>query len=65
LRLRRLRKRIERDLRGRTYTDAALEVTEGDKVDHFVEVFAAKLPPTYGAPVKRIADHQQSRAHTS
>jgi pyruvate-formate lyase-activating enzyme len=52
LRLRRLRKRIERDLRARAYTDAALQVTEANKLDHFVEVFADKIPKTHGAPVR-------------
>jgi pyruvate-formate lyase-activating enzyme len=53
LRLRRLRKRIERDLSSGTYTDAALQVTEADKLDHFVEVFADKIPKTHGSPVRK------------
>ncbi len=52
IRLRRLRKQIERDPLARTYTDEALQATEVDKLDHFVEVFADKIPKTHGAPVQ-------------
>jgi radical SAM superfamily enzyme YgiQ (UPF0313 family) len=54
-RLRRLRKRIERDPRARRYTDEALQATEADKLDGFVEVFAAKIPKTHGAPIRQAA----------
>jgi pyruvate-formate lyase-activating enzyme len=53
MRLRRLRKRIERDLSGHSYTDDALQATEANKLDHFVEVFADKIPKTHGAPAQR------------
>jgi pyruvate-formate lyase-activating enzyme len=52
LRLRLLRKRIERDARSAFYTDEALQATEVDKLDHFVEVFADRIPKTHGAPVR-------------
>jgi hypothetical protein len=51
-RLRRLRKRIERDPDSRTYTDEALQATAANELDHFVEVFADKIPKTHGAPVR-------------
>jgi hypothetical protein len=52
IRLRLLRKRIERDPLGRSYVDDALQATEAHKLDHFVEVFADKIPKTHGAPVQ-------------
>jgi hypothetical protein len=52
IRLRMLRKRIERDPAARGYTDEALQVTAVDKLDHFVEVFADRIPKTHGAPVR-------------
>ena len=53
IRLRRLRKRIEHDPVGADYMDDALRAAEVDKLDHFVEVFADKIPNTYGAPKHR------------
>jgi radical SAM superfamily enzyme YgiQ (UPF0313 family) len=55
IRLRRLRKQIERDPLARSYTDEALSAIEADKLDHFVEVFADKIPKTHGAPVHAAA----------
>jgi hypothetical protein len=52
VRLRRLRKRIERDAGGHAYTDLALQTTEANQLDGFVEIFADKIPKTYGAPVR-------------
>jgi hypothetical protein len=52
LRLRLLRKRIEADPAARNYTDEALQVTAANTLDHFVEVFADKIPKTHGAPVR-------------
>ena len=52
IRLRRLRKRIEHDPLGRSYVDEALQATDPNKLDHFVEVFADKIPKTHGAPVQ-------------
>jgi pyruvate-formate lyase-activating enzyme len=54
LRLRLLRKRIEADPAARDYTDEALRVLAADKLDHFVEVFADKIPKTHGAPVREV-----------
>jgi hypothetical protein len=51
IRLRRLRKQIERDPLARSYTDEALQPPIADKLDHFVEQFADKIPHTHGAPV--------------
>jgi hypothetical protein len=55
VRLRRLRKRIESDPAARSYTDEALQPSPAGKVDHFVEVFADKIPKTHGAPVRVAA----------
>jgi radical SAM family protein len=52
IRLRRLRKRIEHDPLGRSYVDGALQATDPNKLDHFVEVFANKIQKTHGAPVQ-------------
>src|SRR5215467_9775340 len=52
IRLRRLRKRIEHDPLGRSYVDEALQASDPNKLDHFVEVFADKIPKTHGAPVQ-------------
>jgi hypothetical protein len=52
IRLRRLRKRIEHDPLGRRYVDEALQAADSNKLDHFVEVFADKIPKTHGAPVQ-------------
>ena len=51
-RLRRLRKRIEHDPASPAYMDEALKAVEADKLDHFVEMFADKIPKTHGAPVR-------------
>jgi hypothetical protein len=52
IRLRRLRKRIERDPAAAHYTDEGLKVA-ADSLDNFVEVFADRIPKTYGAPARR------------
>jgi hypothetical protein len=62
IRLRRLRKRIERNPLGRSYVDEALRATEANKLDHFVEVFADKIPKTHGAPVQAALAHAQHHA---
>src|SRR5262245_55189109 len=54
IRLRRLRKQIERDPLSRAYVDEALQAPEPNKLDHFVEVFADKIPKTHGAPVQAV-----------
>ena len=52
IRLRMVRKRIEADPAARSYTDEALQVTAVNTLDHFVEVFADKIPKTHGAPAR-------------
>ncbi len=42
--------RIAADPNARAYTDAALEPTAAGHQDHFVEMFAEKIPHTHGAP---------------
>jgi hypothetical protein len=60
IRLRMLRKRIERDPAARAYTDEALQITATDKLDHFVEVFADRIPKTHGAPARKALADQVS-----
>ena len=55
-RYRRILARIEADPARHAYTDEALRVTVGDRgADHFVQVFADKIPKTHGAPVRQPA----------
>jgi hypothetical protein len=53
IRLRRLRKQIEFDPAAPHYTDEGLKVAAADALDNFVEVFADRIPKTYGAPARR------------
>jgi radical SAM superfamily enzyme YgiQ (UPF0313 family) len=55
IRLRRLRKRIERDPAAPHYIDESMKVMAADQLDHFVEVFADRIPKTHGAPPRRAA----------
>jgi hypothetical protein len=55
IRLRRMRKRIETDPAARSYTDESLQPVHAAELDHFVEVFADKIPKTHGAPKRRTA----------
>ena len=51
-RYRRIMARIVADPVAQSYTDEALSLhTGGGETDHFVEVFADKIPHTHGAPV--------------
>ena len=50
LRYRAILKRIEADPDKASYVDEAMQPATG--VDHFVEVFADKIPKTHGAPVR-------------
>jgi hypothetical protein len=44
--------KVMKDPASRTHFDAALSLHTGaGEMDHFVEVFAAKIPHTHGAPV--------------
>jgi hypothetical protein len=53
LRYRRIMKKVAADPNALTYVDEALAPTVGDPgQDHFVQVFADKIPDTYGAPKK-------------
>jgi len=52
-RYRAIARRIEKDPDAKNYTDRALAPVPGDPVkDHLVELFADKLPKTYGAPLR-------------
>ncbi len=55
LRYRRLRKRISNDPASRRYTDEALQPLAAEHTDHFVEMYADKIPKTHGAPQQRAA----------
>ncbi|HML08547.1 MAG TPA: radical SAM protein [Xanthobacteraceae bacterium] len=52
MRYRRILKRVEADLARETYFDEAMQPATGEGVDHFVEVFADKIPKTHGAPIR-------------
>jgi hypothetical protein len=48
--------RVMKDPAAATYFDAALQLHTGSgETDHFVEVFADKIPHTHGAPVRATA----------
>ena len=52
LRYRRMMAKVMKDPASRTHFDDALSLhTGGGETDHFVEVFADKIPHTHGAPV--------------
>jgi hypothetical protein len=50
-----IKKRVKYDPNGHTYMDEALTPPKADQNDNFVEVFAAKIPKTHGAPVRPAA----------
>jgi radical SAM superfamily enzyme YgiQ (UPF0313 family) len=50
LRYRRILKRVVADPATYAYFDEAMQPVTGDSPDHFVEVFADKIPKTHGAP---------------
>jgi hypothetical protein len=53
LRYRRMMARVMKDPESRTHFDEALRPhTAESATDHFVEVFADKIPHTHGAPVR-------------
>ncbi len=53
VRYRRIMARVMADPAARSYSDEALRAqAAAGGTDHFVEVFADKIPPTHGAPVK-------------
>jgi hypothetical protein len=53
-RYRRIMSRVAADPAARTHFDEALRVNSGSDTDHFVEVFADKIPHTYGAPARAV-----------
>jgi hypothetical protein len=58
-RYRRILKRVEGDRAARSYFDEAMQPNTGEGMDHFVEVFADKIPKTHGAPTRRAAETDQ------
>ena len=55
-RYRRLRKRIQSDPRAVSYVDESLWiVARSNATDEFVQVYADKIPKTYGSPGRRSA----------
>jgi hypothetical protein len=55
-RYRRIMARIAKDPAAHTYSDEALRPhSSPGETDHFVEVFADKIPHTHGAPVRPAA----------
>jgi hypothetical protein len=62
LRYRKIMARVEADPAKDAYMDEALRPTVGEPgSDHFVQVFADKIPKTHGAPV-RVAAAELSEA---
>jgi hypothetical protein len=55
MRNRRIQARVEADPAKMSYMDEALTPTTGGAVDHFVEVFADKIPNTHGRPAQSVA----------
>ncbi|MCZ7656555.1 MAG: radical SAM protein [Xanthobacteraceae bacterium] len=51
----RIRRTVKTDPNAISYMDEALHPAAGDAVDHFVEVFADKIPNTHGAPPRKVA----------
>jgi radical SAM superfamily enzyme YgiQ (UPF0313 family) len=47
--------RVTADPEKESYIDEALQPTAADATDHFVEVFAAQIPKTHGAPKQPVA----------
>jgi len=52
LRYRAILKRVEADPNKASYVDEAMQPASAEGVDHFVEVFADKIPKTHGAPLR-------------
>ena len=59
LRYRRILRRVVADPGTYNYFDEAMQSATGEGVDHFVEVFADKIPKTHGAPPRRTANSTQ------
>ncbi len=56
LRYRRILKRVAADPATYDYFDAAMQPSADAGTDHFVEVFADKIPKTHGAPPRHVAE---------
>jgi hypothetical protein len=54
-RYRAIMRRILADPTTQGYVDEALKIPTGKTMDRVVEVFAAKIPKTYGAPIHQPA----------
>jgi Radical SAM superfamily len=54
LRYRKMRKRITSNPSARSYMDEALQPATAQHTDHFVEVYAHKIPKTHGAPTQGV-----------
>jgi hypothetical protein len=50
-----IQRRVLADPDLKNYTDEALTPLAAGATDHFVEVFADKIPKTHGAPVREAA----------
>jgi hypothetical protein len=50
-----LRRKVKTDPHAAAYVDEAMTPTKSDAMDHFVEVFADKIPNTHGAPPRKVA----------
>jgi hypothetical protein len=61
-RYRRILKRVDGDQAARSYFDEAMQPNTGEGMDHFVEVFADKIPKTHGAPPRRAAETHKPAA---
>jgi hypothetical protein len=57
-RYRRIQAKVAADPTAAHYMDEALAPTAAGAQDHFVEVFADKIPKTYGAPVREAVAAQ-------
>ena len=60
-RYKKILKRVKADPAAATYMDEAMTVNTGDHTDHFVEMFADKIPHTHGAPkISPVATSEQA-----
>ena len=57
MRYRRIFKRVVADPATHTYFDEAMQPVTGEAPDHFIEVFADKIPKTHGAPTAALPRH--------
>jgi radical SAM superfamily enzyme YgiQ (UPF0313 family) len=62
LRYRRILKRVAADPAIASYFDEAMQPSTGAGIDHFVEVFADKIPKTHGAPIHHVTPRNVAEA---